>query len=147
MKCSPWHQPAATDRHGAILAGVIIILAMIMLLAGTMVKRIVASHHRGDAHQRHLQSMLLAEAGMRRAVARLAREPDYRGEQWVVTPEQLEGAWRADVDIEVEPVPDGTDSMAVTVECRYPPHPELQVLCRRERVVSIMHAGENHEIP
>ncbi|HEY2827732.1 MAG TPA: hypothetical protein VGJ04_09055 [Pirellulales bacterium] len=107
-------------RRGAILAAVLVefIVAAAILFA---VLQAAISHHRhllGGRQQ--LQSQWLTQAGMDRAIAQLRSSTDYRGETWHVPAADLDGIDAAEVQISLEPVPDQSDDLHLTVAAKYP---------------------------
>jgi hypothetical protein len=108
-------------------SGLVLVAAMIALLVATMiggnVARIVVREHRavGEAELR-LQAEWLVEAGLQRGTGRLARDAEYRGEEWRIPPDDLGGPGVARVEIRIEPIendPEGT-AFTVTVRAEYP---------------------------
>lgn len=113
------------------------VFAMILRQVG-LSRRVV-----GEAQQQR-QATWLVESGIERAVARLATDPEYNGETWNLTAENLggrnseEGELDGDsgvVTIEIETVPEQPNRRAVHVRADYPDHPHHRA--RREKQVTI----------
>ncbi len=101
--------------------------------------------------------MLLAEAGVQRAISQLAADPTYRGEQWAVPKQSIAQVWPAEVVIHVEPVAkrpgaerpsaeearsDAVKLLRIIVDSYYPFEPHLRVVHHREQIISIDTTGE-----
>ncbi len=133
--------PKRRVRRAAILVAVVVVLMVIMLLVGTITKRMVRFQRRSEVFERNVQSMLLAEAGVQRAISQLIADPTYRGEHWTVPKEAIARQWPAEVVIRVEPVPEKLGSLRIIVDSHYPPDPQLRLTHHRERIVSENHKG------
>jgi type II secretory pathway component PulK len=119
-------------RRGAVL----VVVAVCLALAGVMllsVTRQAAITHRGlQSVERRLQAEWLAEAGLERAVVRLAAEAKYRGETWLVPASTLDGQHDAEVRIQVLPVAGRADRSAIRLEADYPRDAELRCRCGKQ---------------
>ena len=82
---------ASQQRSAAALAIALVVLMVAAAMAMGLTRLLVARHHVQAAHQRHLQAVELARAGIDRAVARLSRSEDYTGETWSVSADELRG--------------------------------------------------------
>lgn len=122
-------------RRGAILVVVFVCLAVMTLMFMAVARQASLAHQRAEASQRSLQAQWLAEAGVQRAVARLAADPAYRGETWRLAARDLGGRDDAEIRIQVEK-PAGTAATAtIRVEADYPPAAELR--CRRVQEITV----------
>ncbi len=93
-------------RRGIALVAVIVLFAVSVTLFGLWAKAGVRERHRLASQQLRLQAERLAEAGVRRAMARRAADPQYQEETWSVPAESLEKKHAAEVRIRVLPTPD-----------------------------------------
>ena len=84
-----------TNRPGAVLLVVLVCLMVLATMGGVLLRRGLAQHGQVEAGERRAQSEWLAEAGLERASARLAESPDYNGETWDLSPQDLSGRWPA----------------------------------------------------
>lgn len=131
-------------RRGFTLVAVLICLLVLGLISGVLVKLGVAHRDRVRSEEHRLQAHWLAEAGVDRALARLAQDADYEGERWEVAADALglapsktaEEGPAAVVAIEVERPKDQDGGRIVRVRADYPPDPPRRVRASREVVVS-----------
>lgn len=131
------------DRcRGLTTVAVLICLLVIGLISGVLVKLGVAYRDRVRTEERRLQAEWLAEAGVDRALARLASNADYAGERWEIPAESLgltavkapERGPAAVVVIEVERLKDQDGGAIVRARADYPPDPPNRVRVIREIV-------------
>ncbi len=78
------------------------------------------------------QAAWLAESAIERAAARLAAQPDYRGETWNVSADELGGPDAGVAVIRVESTAERPGRRTISVEADYPDHPHLRARCRQE---------------
>jgi type II secretory pathway component PulK len=71
-----------SPRRGLTSVVVLICLLVITMISGALLKVGVAQREQTRAQERALQAEWLAQAGVERALARLAAKPDYGGETW-----------------------------------------------------------------
>jgi hypothetical protein len=124
-------RPAARARHGAILAMVLASLLVASLLGLALVETLLLHHRQMQAVGRQQQSFWLAEAGLQRAIQRLAKSPDYGGEEWIVPAEVLGAAQPGVVVIEVTKADGPTEARKIKVEARFPDDPVRRNVFRR----------------
>ena len=106
-------------RHGVTIIIVIALFAVAMTMIGVWTRS--ALGHRRQMHRWHqrVQATWLADAGLRRAAARLAREGDlYKGELWQIDAESLSGQAAAEVAIRIEPT-DDADRVRIVATADY----------------------------
>jgi len=98
------------------------LVAVTMVLSALLSNMAVVSRYdrRFDSQ---LQTLWLAESGVNRAMAKLAIEPGYEGELWVIPATQLNADWPAGVAISVQRVPDKTQQRRITVHSQFPKDP------------------------
>ncbi len=131
-------------RRGLTTVAVLICLLVLGLIAGVLVKLGVAYRDQVRTEERRLQAEWLAEAGVDRALARLAGDADYAGESWEIPADALgltaaktpEKGPAAVVAIEVERPKDQDGDVIVRARADYPPDPPRRVRVSREVVVS-----------
>ena len=87
-----------------------------------------------------MQAQWLAEAGVERAVARLAANADYAGETWNIPAEELAGGEAAVVRIHAETIADQPDRRAIHVEADYPDDPQHRCRKIKQIVADIVRA-------
>ena len=109
---------------------------VIALVAASLVRVSVADHQRTRSNEVALQSELLADAGLDRALAKLSIDPSYSGERWEVPADSLraessENKTAAVVTIEVVGSP-GESRRKLKVQADYPPDPPRRVRSSRE---------------
>src|SRR5688572_21202298 len=92
---------AAASRRGMVLVAVVVVFAIALALFGVWTKSALREQQRIRNQQFRLQAVRLAEAGVRRAVARRAGQSQYEGETWHVSAEMLDKSHDANVQIRV----------------------------------------------
>jgi Tfp pilus assembly protein PilX len=138
MNRIPTRHPLPIGRHarrGAVLIIVIAVFAVVMALGAVWAKRIVVERARQRRVEQRAQAEWLAEAGVRRAAARLSVDPRYDGETWSIPPRDLNQRAGAQVEISVQPIPAESSDIASTAayrlmaRARYPePAPRVQAV-------------------
>jgi Tfp pilus assembly protein PilX len=106
-------------------------LLAVSLVAAALVQSMLAAHRQAHRYAAQTQAVWLAEAGLSRAAAELARQSDYAGETWEATVGGREGDV-GEVTIRIEPKTDAAPRRIV-VEAVYPQHEHHRILIRRER--------------
>ena len=124
-------------RAGSILAIVLASLLVASMLGLALVKTVLVHHHQMQVIGRQQQCFWLAEAGIQRAVQKLAESPDYEGEKWEVSADALPDARPAVVTIEIGKVAGSDLARELRVEARFGGDPAWPNACRRELVVSV----------
>jgi hypothetical protein len=81
------------------------------------------------------QARWLTEAGVERAVARLAADPAYAGETWRVSAQELGGRDDAEVRIRTKELAGRPGRLAVGVEADYPR--DALARCRRVKQIEV----------
>jgi len=113
---------------------VLVCLIIITMMAGALLKAGLTQREQVKAQEHRLQAEWLAESGIQRATARLAADPDYKGETWEVPARDLDSADDALVAITVEPAR-GAKGRTVRVQADYPRDPTRRA--RHSRVIDI----------
>jgi type II secretory pathway component PulK len=111
--------PQSTQRCGAVLVAVIVVLAVASTILFYMMKAAIDQHRQLRSHRHEVQADWLARAGIDRAVAQLRQSADYTGETWHVPADQLDGISAAEVEIKIEPAAE-TESRQITARADYP---------------------------
>ncbi len=88
-------------RKGAIFVGVLVALVLVACLMWALTRNLLSVQRQTLRHQWSLQSLILAEAGLERAKARLERAPDYAGERWEIAADPLVHRPAAVVEIRI----------------------------------------------
>jgi hypothetical protein len=99
---------------------VLILLFAVLAIIGTLVCMLLAEHRQLRGHDDRLQAMWLAESGVQRASAQLARSADYAGEAWTVSADILGDDRDGSVEILVRSVEGEPDVRRVQVTADYP---------------------------
>jgi hypothetical protein len=87
--------------------------------------------------QQRLQGEELAQAGLERAVARLARDAGYNAEVWQISAAELGGREDAAVKIEVQSEPARPQARRVLVQVDYPEALERRIRHRHEALIEL----------
>lgn len=120
-----------TPRRGITSVMVLVCLVIVTLMSGVLLKIGVAHREQVRAQERRVQAEWLAQAGLDRALFRLAASAGYTGETWTIAADELtpDGGGRqgAVVRIKIEPAGAGADSRLVKVQADYPPDPPQRV--------------------
>ena len=91
------------NRRGAVLISVMVALALITALSVAWLRIAAGERRLLREQQQRLEAGCLADSALARAAARLAADPNYRGETWHVVAESLGGRSAASVAIEIAP--------------------------------------------
>jgi type II secretory pathway component PulK len=106
-------------RDGAALLIILVVFAVTMTLAGVWTRRTLTAHRGQRLAAERQQVRWLAEAGVRRAAARLSADADYDGEEWTVAAAKLQLPKSASVLIQVQPAEED-GQYRLTARARYP---------------------------
>src|SRR5262249_50412500 len=90
------------QSRGLTAVAVLVCLVIITMISGAILKVGLAQRDQVRSQERRLQAEWLAESGIQRALARLALEPDYRGESWEISAQELGSSEPALVTISVD---------------------------------------------
>ena len=112
-------RPPAPQRGFATIA-IIAVLAILMMLAGVWTRTAARQARQMRRQEERAQAQWLAEAGVRRAAARLARDAAYTGEDWLIDAEELGRQHDAEVAIEVAPAEAAPGELRLIAKARYP---------------------------
>lgn len=92
----------APPRRGAIAIIAMIAILLASAVGAAVLKTSLADRQVVQSQQDRLQADWLAESGLARADARLASDPEYRGETWTIPAGELGDLARGSVVIRVE---------------------------------------------
>jgi type II secretory pathway component PulK len=104
------------EPQGVALVTVIVAMAIALTLFAIWGRSVVQQHRRAAARQHQLQAARLAEAGIRRAVALRAANPQYNEETWTIPREAFGGGHSAEVRIRVMPAEANSTRFEATAE-------------------------------
>ena len=128
-------QPGTTrPRRGMLAIAVLVCLIVLTIIAGTLLRVGVAQRDLVRDQERRLQAEWLAEAGLRRALARLEADPDYAGEIWNIDARDLGAADAATVAIAVARAPADANARTIRARADYPRDPPRRA--RRSRQIT-----------
>jgi hypothetical protein len=121
------------QSRGMTVVAVLVCLVVISLVGGALLKVGLAHRNVVRAQEQRLQSEWLAESGIQRALARLAGDRNYDGEEWLVSAADLglperpvepgstaKSGPAAVVTIAVEKNEGGTSTRRVSVQADFP---------------------------
>ncbi len=116
-------------RRGMLAVALLVCLLIVIAIAGTLIRAATAQRDEARAIERRLQAEWLAEAGLHRAIARLAADPKYPGETWNLEPSDLDAPDGASVTITID-----SDATHPTIRAQadYPRDPPRRARCTRE---------------
>jgi Tfp pilus assembly protein PilX len=107
-------------RRGMLAIAVLICLIVLAMIAGAILRAGTAQREEVRDQERGLQADWLAEAGLQRALARLAADPAYHGETWEIDARALDSAEPATVVIAVERPTDDPRRRTIRARADYP---------------------------
>jgi hypothetical protein len=121
------------------------VIVLVCLLVGSMIlgvlfRQVVAQSRTQKIEAYSLQADWLATAALDRTVIRLAADPGWSGELWLVNASDLGGGESARVQITVTPTPNRARERTVIVEAVYPA--EGSLFARRTRETAIVLSKE-----
>ena len=123
-------------RRGMLAVAVLVCLVVLMVIAGALLRVGLAHRDQVRAQERRLQAEWLAEAGLRRALARLDADADYAGETWNIDARALGAADAATVVIAIERLPRDPKARTIRVRANYPTDPTRRTRCSRQITIS-----------
>lgn len=108
------------SRHGAVLIALLAVFAIFATVAGVWARSIVQERRQQQLQEELVQVRWLAEAGVRRAAARLSANRAYVGETWQIEAPQLSRSESAAVVIRVEPADGAAGQVRLVARAGYP---------------------------
>ncbi len=139
---NPNRTPRTWRRNGIGLPLVLLCIVLAMALGATLVQRVLLYHHRAQLNGQQCQSLWMAESGVQRAISKLRKSPEYRGEVWRIPAVTLGGTDAGRVTIRVEPADGEQRGWTVYVEAIYPDHPRHRVIEQRDLFVAEVDVAE-----
>jgi Tfp pilus assembly protein PilX len=122
-------------RLGLILAAVLLSLLVVTLVGAELTEAIAQHHRQSRLAEDRQQAFWIAESAVQRAVHALAKSPDYQGETWRLSAEDL-GSGRAGVaTIKVGPAAGSTTQRRIAVQAYFPDDPVYRTLYERELIL------------
>ena len=120
---------------GIILAAVLLSLLVVMLVGAELTQAIAQHHRQSRLAEDRQQAFWIAESAVQRAVHALAKSPEYSGETWRLSAEDL-GRGRGGVaTIKVGAAADSTARRRISVLAYFPDDPVYRTLYERELVL------------
>ena len=108
------------NRRGIALIPALVCLVLVGLLCAGVLRTAHIQRGLVENEEQRMQSEWLVESGLARAAARLAANPDYQGETWVLSASSLGGRDAGVVTIAVKPLEKSASRRRVRVEADYP---------------------------
>jgi Tfp pilus assembly protein PilX len=124
------------SRRGGALVAALVTLLVVMMVAGAIVRSRVSAHRQARQSQYELQAQWLAESGIERARAQLAKTTVYRGETW--QPSLTVGgdaSATATVEIRLESAERADQARRLIAIATYPNDRWRRVVVRREYTI------------
>lgn len=119
-------------RPGILSVVVLLCLLVLTLIAGWLLRAGAAQREEVRARERRLQAEWLAEAGLQRALARLASDPGYSGETWDIDARDLDSPDAATVTITVGRPAGEARRGTIRSRADFPRDPPRRARCTRE---------------
>lgn len=110
----------AQRRRGLIAVAVLITLIVLGLILGVLLRTALIRRVSQAKVERRLQAEALARSAVERAWVRLAASPEYPGETWELSAEDLGKRDSAVVSIKIERVEGKPDRRRIVVQADYP---------------------------
>jgi Tfp pilus assembly protein PilX len=121
-------------RRGAVLVAALVCVLVVTGIVGGMLQGALRARRQLHAERDLSQTELLLAAGVARAAARLADEPEYDGETWQLASEEIIGRGAGVVTIQAA-LAENAESWLVTIVAEYPAGSEISI--RRTRSLAI----------
>jgi len=126
-------KPKPNDRRGVVLIAALVCLSIVLAMLGSMLLGALRRGRELHAERDRRQCELLLEAGVDRAVYRLAKEPSYRGETWTLRAPEITSHGSGLVRIKTSD--DFSQSRRLEVVAEYPAGDEFSI--RRSRSLTL----------
>ena len=97
-------------RRGILLVAVIVCMAVVMGIVGTLLRGALSARRQLRVDRDLRQVELLLDAGVDRAAAKLATDPDYEGETWSIPADEIINAGAGKVVIAIPDASPPADS-------------------------------------
>jgi len=127
----------ATRRCGIGLLIALVCLVVIASVLGGLLRAALLERQAVESAQWRQQAQWLAQAGLERAAARLARDRSFSGETWTIPAAALQGPHGGRVTIEVQSPAGHPGARQVRVTARYPDRPHDRAQTSRRALVTL----------
>jgi len=107
-------------RRGVAIIMVIAFYAVAVAMMGVWVRSALSHQQQVRRWHEKTQATWLAEAGVRRAVARISSDEEYSGERWQIESTEIGGDHAAEVVLRIEPVEGTLGLVRITATAHYP---------------------------
>jgi Tfp pilus assembly protein PilX len=125
------------SRRGAFMIIILVCLMVAGIILGSLLRLALLQSRQLGSEQMRVQAEWLADSGLERAGARLARDGGYAGETWTIEPGRLGGADGAVVVIRVENIQNQASNRSVVVEAVFPAEGPQQARRTRQAKVAV----------
>jgi hypothetical protein len=135
---NPLPKGEGTKRYrprGAVLVVVLVCLGIAMVIFMLLAKQAVAERRTSQTSHQSVQARWLAEAGIERAISKLAADSKYTGETWTIPAAEFAGTDGGMVRIQVKAVAYLPERRAILVEADYPDASEIR--CRQSKRIIV----------
>ena len=129
-------------RRGALALIAMIALLLVSVIGASLLQSAVAMRRQTEREQWRLQAAWLAESALDRAAAKLRASPEYSGETWTLTAEDLGGLDGAVVTIKVNAAADRLERRIVSVVAHYPPDADQRAQAEKESSIDLIESSE-----
>lgn len=142
-----WQRPARRTRRrlrrrAAAMAAVLICLLVIMLIGGVLVRGMLLQHRQAQTESTQLQALWLSESAAGLAVEQLRADPEYPGQSWRVTVDEVSGSTGL-VEIQVQGVDQQPRQRKLRITSTYPDDPVHRVVLDYEIIVTLPALGDS----
>jgi hypothetical protein len=120
----------------------LVCLVLLTVIGGALLRLVLLERKLLDSRERLCQSRWLVEAGLERAAARLAAEPDYQGETWTLPPAEIGGPEPGVVNIQVVMAPERPTWRRIVVQSDYPRDGRRRARTSKQIEVEAQPSGE-----
>lgn len=95
------HRRPPSAHRGIVIVVVLVLLASCLTLFGIWARRVVIAERQVDSLHQRAQAIRLAEAGLRRALARRTADAQYQQETWSIPASDLDQKHAAKIGITI----------------------------------------------
>jgi len=134
MKSQLHPQLDRPHRRGAVLVAALVCLLIVMAMLSSMLQGALRARRQLHVERDLRQTELLLQAGVERAVFRLAGESGYRGETWTLPADAIVGSEAGRVSVEITRSA-AEEPWQVRVVAEYPVGRETSI--RRSRTFTV----------
>lgn len=119
-------------RSGSAVLIPMVCLVLSLTIIGELLKQSSIEHKQLIKEQYRLQSIWLADAAAQRAAVKLSHQPDYKGETWTLSPEEIGGKYPGEVFIKIDRNQKNNKLITIRTEASYPAKETARVRTIRE---------------